>query len=209
MKLPDCHVFEFTNGRDLLNSTVEGKFEVIILDVEMPEMNGLKVAEMIRRTDKNVIISFLTNYAEFAIQGYEVNAFRYILKTQPDYILKQQLDSIFEESSQRFKTYSFRNRNISFTFKLDDIICFEIHGRIVTLTTKKGTIEYYGDFSAICEELIPYNFVVTNKGVLVNIEHIQKIIKNDIYLTAGIVFQIGRTYKDSIVAKYTSFTTRR
>lgn len=54
MKIPDCHVYEFTSGRDLLNNTVEGKFEIIILDVEMPEMNGLSVAEIIRRTDKNV-----------------------------------------------------------------------------------------------------------------------------------------------------------
>ncbi|MGN0576277.1 MAG: LytR/AlgR family response regulator transcription factor, partial [Ruminococcus sp.] len=153
MKIPDCHIHEFTSGRDLLNNTVAGKFEIIILDVEMPEMNGLSVAEIIRRTDKNVIISFLTNYAEFAVQGYAVDAFRYILKTQPDYILKQQLESIFEECRQRFKTYSFSNRNMSFTFNLDDIICFEVHGRIVTLSTKKGAIEYYGDFSAICEEL--------------------------------------------------------
>lgn len=209
MKLPDCNVYEFTSGRELLNNTVEGKFEIIILDVEMPEINGLKVAEMIRRTDKNVIISFLTNYAEFAVQGYEVDAFRYILKTQPDYILKQQLESIFEECRQRFRTYSFKNRNMSFTFKLDDIISFEVNGRIITLTTQKGTIEYYGNFSEICDELIPYNFVKTNKGILINIEHIQKILKNDVHLTSGIVFPIGRTYKDKIIAKYTNFATRR
>lgn len=209
MKIPDCHVYEFTSGRDLLNNTVEGKFEIIILDVEMPEMNGLSVAEIIRRTDKNVIISFLTNYAEFAVQGYAVDAFRYILKTQPDYILKQQLESIFEECRQRFKTYHFSNRNMSFTFKLEDIICFEVHGRIVTLSTKKGAIEYYGDFSAICEELIPYNFAVTNKGILINLEHIHKILKNDVHMTSGLVIPMGRGYKDELIDRYTNYKTRR
>ena len=89
MKIPDCEIHEFTSGKDLLAFFVKGMYEVIILDVEMPGLNGLQTAERIRQTDKSVIISFLTNYTEFAVQGYEVNAFRYILKNQPDYMYTQ------------------------------------------------------------------------------------------------------------------------
>lgn len=98
---------------------------------------------------------------------------------------------------------------MSFTFNLDDIICFEVHGRIVTLSTKKGAIEYYGDFSAICEELIPYNFAVTNKGILINLEHIHKILKNDVHMTSGLVIPMGRGYKDELIDRYTNYKTRR
>lgn len=84
MKLPDCEIHEFTSGRDLLSFYVKGMYEVIILDVEMPDLNGLQTAERIRQIDNSVIISFLTNYAEFAVQGYDVGAFRYILKNQPE-----------------------------------------------------------------------------------------------------------------------------
>lgn len=83
LKIPDCQIHEFSSGKELLSSFIKGMYEVIILDVEMPELNGLQTAEKIRQTDKSVIISFLTNYAEFAVQGYEVNAFRYILKINP------------------------------------------------------------------------------------------------------------------------------
>lgn len=209
LKIPDCQIHEFSSGIDLLNEFVEGMFEVIILDVEMPKMNGLEVAEKIRMIDKSVIISFLTNYAEFAVQGYEVEAFRYILKKQPEYIYKQQLSSIFEECNQRFRSYKFCNRNMSFKFKLHDILYFEVNCRKVTLFTFQGEIEYYGDFSEICEELAPFNFVITNKGLLINLEHIQKIIKNDIILSTGKKIPISRTYKDMVVSKYLDFTTRR
>lgn len=67
MKLPDCEIHEFTSGRDLLSFYVKGMYEVIILDVEMPDLTGLQTAERIRQIDGSVIISFLTNYAEFAV----------------------------------------------------------------------------------------------------------------------------------------------
>ena len=48
MKLPDCEIHEFTSGRDLLSFYVKGMYEVIILDVEMPDLTGLQTAERIR-----------------------------------------------------------------------------------------------------------------------------------------------------------------
>ena len=99
MKLPDCEIHEFTSGRDLLSFYVKGMYEVIILDVEMPDLTGLQTAERIRQIDGSVIISFLTNYAEFAVKGYDVGAFRYILKNQPDYVYTKQLNSIMLSAS--------------------------------------------------------------------------------------------------------------
>lgn len=108
MKLPDCEIHEFTSGRDLLSFYVKGMYEVIILDVEMPDLTGLQTAERIRQIDGSVIISFLTNYAEFAVKGYDVGAFRYILKNQPDYVYTKQLNSIIAECQQRFRTFTFK-----------------------------------------------------------------------------------------------------
>ena len=146
MKLPDCEIHEFTNGRDLLSFYVKGMYEVIILDVEMPGLNGLQTAERIRQIDNSVIISFLTNYAEFAVLGYDVGAFRYILKNQPDYVYTKQLNSIIAECQQRFRTFTFNNKNLSFKFRLTDILYFEGHRRKVSLFTINGELEYGGDF---------------------------------------------------------------
>lgn len=209
LKIPDCQIHEFSSGKELLSSFIKGMYEVIILDVEMPELNGLQTAEKIRQTDKSVIISFLTNYAEFAVQGYEVNAFRYILKNQPDYLYTQQLSSIFDECEQRFRTYKFSNRNLSFKFRLIDILYFEGHKRKVVIFTSTGELEYGGDFTEVCSELLKYNFIIVNKGLLINLEHIQNISKNDIIMSNGRKIPIERTYKDDVVSRYLDFATRR
>lgn len=103
MKLPDCEIHEFTSGRDLLSFYVKGMYEVIILDVEMPDLTGLQTAERIRQIDGSVIISFLTNYAEFAVKGYDVGAFRYILKNQPDYVYYPLFQFIHFDASRQSK----------------------------------------------------------------------------------------------------------
>ena len=200
MKLPDCEIHEFTSGRDLLSFYVKGMYEVIILNVEMPDLTGLQTAERIRQIDGSVIISFLTNYAEFAVKGYDVGAFRYILKNQPDYVYTKQLNSIiavwYIHSLADFSIYS-------------DILYFEGHRRKVSLFTVNGELEYGGDFSTVCGELLKYNFAIINRGILVNLDHIQNITKYDIILSNGRKIPIGKTYKDEIVARYLNYATGR
>lgn len=164
---------------------------------------------IIREIDGSVIISFLTNYAEFAVKGYDVGAFRYILKNQPDYVYTKQLNSIIAECQQRFRTFTFNNKNLSFKFRLTDILYFEGHRRKVSLFTVNGELEYGGDFSTVCGELLKYNFAIINRGILVNLDHIQNITKYDIILSNGRKIPIGKTYKDEIVARYLNYATGR
>ena len=71
-------------GKHLLQGFSKDKYDLIILDIEMNDLNGLQTAEFLRQIDKNVILIFMTSYDKFVYQGYEVKAFRYILKNQPE-----------------------------------------------------------------------------------------------------------------------------
>ena len=72
-------VAEYTDGSELLDQ-YRPRYDVIFLDVEMPQMDGMKAAEKIRETDEEVILIFITNMAKYAIRGYEVQALDYVLK---------------------------------------------------------------------------------------------------------------------------------
>lgn len=61
-------------------SEYQGDFDIVIIDIMMPLMNGIEVAHKIREQDKNVLVMFITGTADFAIRGYEVSAVDYILK---------------------------------------------------------------------------------------------------------------------------------
>lgn len=207
--MSDYRVYEFESGESFLSKFDKGKFDIIILDVEMPGINGLETAEKIRESDKTVILSFLTNYSEFAIQGYEVNAFRYILKTQPDYLYMQQLQSIFDEYKQTHKAYAYSNQNMSFRYKLIDILYFEIFNRQILLHTTERNVEYYGNLSDIYEELKEFNFIKPGKSYVVNLEHIKNIDKNFLIMSNRDKILIGRTYKKDVVTRYLNFMSGR
>ena len=72
-------VAEYTDGSELLDQ-YRPCYDVIFLDVEMPQMDGMKAAEKIRETDEEVILIFITNMAKYAIRGYEVQALDFVLK---------------------------------------------------------------------------------------------------------------------------------
>ena len=93
--------------------------------------------------------------------------------------------------------------------RLTDILYFEGHRRKVSLFTVNGELEYGGDFSTVCGELLKYNFAIINRGILVNLDHIQNITKYDIILSNGRKIPIGKTYKDEIVARYLNYATGR
>ena len=72
-------VTEFRDGEDIVTD-YSADYDLILMDIEMAFLNGMKAAEKIRELDKDVIIIFITNMPQYAIQGYKVNALDYMLK---------------------------------------------------------------------------------------------------------------------------------
>ena len=75
----EIHMSVFTDGDEIVENYT-AKYDIILMDIEMQFMNGMDAARKIREVDKAVIIIFITNMAQYAIQGYEVDALDYILK---------------------------------------------------------------------------------------------------------------------------------
>ena len=87
----------FPNGRTFLEEYKKDSYDVVFLDVEMPEMSGMKTAGRIRENDKDIPIIFVTNVAQYAVQSYEFNAYDYILKPVNYYALNLKLTSLVKK----------------------------------------------------------------------------------------------------------------
>ena len=82
-------VTEFADGMELLDD-YRPVYDVLVLDVEMKHLDGMETARRVRELDKDVIIVFITNMAQYAIGGYAVGALDYVLKPVPYFAFSQQ-----------------------------------------------------------------------------------------------------------------------
>lgn len=205
-----CDIFPCSSGEELLDKHNSEQFDIIFLDIEMNGINGMNTAREIRKKDKKVIIAFLTNYQEFAAEGYEVNAYRYIVKNQPEYIYEKQFKSIFEEYSQNHKYFEIPSKGIVARIFLRDICFFEILNKNVTVHTITGKHEYFGKLSDAEKQLKnDLLFIKSHKSYLINIAQIESINKSDIVMKNNEKALLSRNYRKKVVDSYIAYMTER
>lgn len=128
----------FTTGIDLIES--EFKYDIVFLDIEMTPMTGFQVAEILKKKYPQCIFSFITTHTELAVDGYDYQPFRYILKTAPEPVIKRKIKETLHE-------YYCRNKILRITYKgsqsnilADDIYYIEIMGHCTKLVLKNSEV---------------------------------------------------------------------
>lgn len=193
--LLDCEIQGFTDSRKLLQAVEEGeRYDVIFLDIAMPKLDGMGLAREIRENDEDVIIVFVTGKIEFMQTGYEVRAFRYLLKDQLEKGLPVIWSDIEKELADRKdKYFVFEFNRQTYRYACREILYFESELRRVILHSKNDTAVLYGNLDKI-EEAHPV-FVRIHKSYLVNPRHIRSLSAENVILANGEVLPVSRRYR--------------
>ena len=91
------HITEFTSGEELLEYKNKKDIHLLFLDIKMGSVDGMETARQLRKSVKKMLIIFVTAYPDFVFQGYEVQAFHYILKPYRETKIKEVLDRAISE----------------------------------------------------------------------------------------------------------------
>lgn len=174
-------VGEAESGMDAVKKAKELKPDLIFLDIQLPDLTGLQVAELIHEFEFPCQVVFLTAYDHFAIEAFKLRAFHYILKP---YDLED-LIKVFESLSTLF------NRShalIDYQHKLAietqkgiiylspiEIFFIEKQGREVVIHTENEKIIAIYTLNQLFEKLKPFSFFRTHKSFLVNLEHVKEL----------------------------------
>jgi len=192
--LPDLETDIYTNPNLLLETVRGGKeYDVVFLDIMMPRLDGISLARELREISEDMIIVFITNKIEFIQTGYEVKAFRYLLKDQISNGLKKIWVDIESELAAKKNEYFFYEfeRQI-YRCNCREILYFESSLRRVTLHTKNSTAGFYGRLDAI-EAEYPI-FVRIHKSFLVNRKHIRSVSSDTVIISNGEALPVSRRY---------------
>ena len=95
----DVIIDTFSDGRKLLERFDANPYDVLFLDIEMPAMDGITLAKKLRERSENVFIVFLTSHVEYALEGYEVNALRYLTKPIREDKLREVLVHVMKKNA--------------------------------------------------------------------------------------------------------------
>lgn len=201
----DIAITRFCDGYDLVENFA-CNFDIILMDIEMPLMNGMEAAEKIRNVDSEVTIIFITNMAQYAIRGYKVNALDYILKPISYIPFSETIKKavrIYDKDKGGFIVINHK----SGTEKImtDNIYYIESQGHRLTFHTSKGTYETTTySMKEIEQMLSSYSFKRCNSGCLVNLKYVTGYNGNELKVMDTSV-SISRGKKNDFLAALASY----
>ena len=166
----------FTNAMAFL-SKYAAEYDIIFMDIMMPMMNGMDAVRALREKDEKVMVIFVTNMQQYAIQGYEVGAFDYILKPvhYPEFKLKY-TRAISKLMPQK-KATNVLIKSESGVVRLtpDQILYVEVQQHHCIFHTKQGDFRQYQTMKSVESQLEGYGFCRCNNYLLVNLAYVRKI----------------------------------
>lgn len=185
---------------DLLSDQILSSCDIALLDVNFgnASCNGVDIARRLRKFRKDTVIIFITNYIEYAPEGYEVQAFRYILKRNLAKDLRPYMHQAIEKIRSARETVKISVNGEIIDLAVDDILFFEVQQHSVTVHIRKDssgrsikTYSFYASLTELEERLEPHGFLRIHKSYLVNMRHISKFQCREAVLSNGTVLRVG------------------
>jgi len=197
----DIRVSEFYDGVMLLDK-YECRYDIIFLDIKMPYIDGVEVAEKIRDRDPEVTIIFLTSLLGRAVDGYRDRASHFLIKPVTRNKLTQEIDRWIEKNREK-KQECLLVDNVygQFMIPISSLRYVETFNRNLLLHTEGKSIVCYKKLKEIKERLGNYGFAQSHKGYLVNFSYIDTIKGNDIILVTNEMIPLSRMMKKEFMTQ--------
>ncbi|MCR5543558.1 MAG: LytTR family DNA-binding domain-containing protein [Eubacterium sp.] len=180
----DTIVDAFGDGRKLLEAFDKRPYEVLFLDIEMPAMDGITLAKKIREKNDSVYIVFLTSHVEYALEGYEVNALRYLTKPLREDKLREVLKFVMDKNTNK-KQLLIKEDGEEILLNVSDIIYMEAQNQYVMIYTTHGEHLIRYNITDFEKQLKKDGFFRTHRGYLVSLAKVKRMAKSDVVMEAG------------------------
>lgn len=175
------------NDPTLFLNDYKKQYDLVLLDIEMPQMNGMDVSKKLRSLDEEVSLFFITNMVQYAIKGYEVNANDFILKpvVYDDFVLK--LNRIVKKVSlKNQKTIGIKTNGSIRYLSLQTILYVELfYNHKLLYHTTEGDFEVRGTIKNIEPLFLSSHFLKCNNYCLVNPKYVLGVKDNMVKLGDG------------------------
>lgn len=188
------------------------RFQIMFLDIDMGERSGMDIAKRVRSLHFKSILIFVTNYPQFSLEGYEVQAFRYLLKRDLEQKLPAYYRAALAELPKDSRALHFSINGESYDVAYSNILYLESRQRIIylhTLDPEQSGNHFYGTMEKLSEELLSSGFLRVQKSFLVNMAHIQKLNYDKVRMDNGEELPVSQKRFAEIKALYLEWKSKQ
>lgn len=193
----------FKNGRECLDAIPKDKPDLLLLDIDMPDLDGLAVAKQIREKDQELLIAFLTSHEEYVFQSFEVQPFRFIRKSQMEMELFLALRAALAiKKPKRKNLIVLQQKNGEEKVDTAELMYMVLEMRKMSFyQTKERITKTRMTMKELLEQLEgDERFVQINSGTVVNVDYVERYTNENVILKNRMELKIARPRKEMVRA---------
>lgn len=187
----------FSDGRKLVEELTENTCDILLLDIDMPNTDGLEIADRLSRFEQKPLLIFVTSHDELVYNSLQFHPFGFVRKTHLDRELPKILRDCEKELNIREKSFCFHAKGSEIKLYIRNILYFEAEGNYLKIIAQTGEYRFRETVSAVENVLSESGFVRIHKGFLVNQSAVKILGTDNVELINETLLPIGRSYAEN------------
>ncbi|WP_373600459.1 LytR/AlgR family response regulator transcription factor [Paraclostridium bifermentans] len=201
----EYEIQKYNCGEELLEGNLKD-IDILLLDIQMGKLNGMDTARKIREVDSEMEIIFITSLIDYIQEGYEVRAYRYLLKPiELEELKKHMLTCIKEIEKNKNHCILIKNKSNTYKIYSNEIKYIEVQKKDMTIHTINKTFEAKYSLEKIEKDLNSDGFVRCHKSFIINLSYIENIKLNTAILESGEEVPVSRYRYKEVKERFLKF----
>lgn len=197
-------IARFEDGRSFLQN-YQPKYDIIFMDIKMPGIDGMSAAEQLRKIDTKTMLIFVTSMVQYAVQGYEVEAFDFIVKPVNPTAFEMKMKRVMRALKlRRGSELTLEANGVTRVLPSSAIHYIEVRNHDLTYHTEQETFSIRGKLSTVEQKLLSESFFRCSISYLINLRYVTKFTGDQVCV-AGEWLRVSRAKKKELAAALAAY----
>lgn len=188
----ECKIYTFTDSIEMLHESTKHHFDLLFLDIDMPNITGLDIARKLRLKNIDTEVIFVTNKDELVYDTFQYGPFRFIRKSRFDSEIEEALQNFVKKVNHEKISIFLSTENGKKPVKVLDIMYIEVQSHKLTVHMSNSMISANGNLNDLETEIRKYGFIRIHKSYLVNYRAISFIHQKKVIIDDGTALPLSR-----------------